>query len=177
MAYKWERITVIILLIHGFLFIWNRTFTLRKKCPYLELFWSTFSRIRTPFSVRMQKNADKNNSKYERFLRCVRLYFSTLRLPLAQSLWEEFRFIKTILSGFLNCFCFWLIQQLQKCNAWNDTLCAIGYHFYNLKNLRNTHGGVLLLVNLCNYSNSNIPQWVFFTFFKFYKWYQVTQSI
>ena len=103
MAYKWEGITVIILLIHGFLFIWNKTFTLRKKCPYLELFWSTFSRIRTPFSVRIQKNADKNNSKYERFLRCVRLYFSTLRLPLAQSLGEEFRFIKTILSGFLNC--------------------------------------------------------------------------
>ena len=51
---------------------------LRKKCPYSELFWSTFSRIRTeygeilrisPYSVRMQENADQNNSEYEHFLR------------------------------------------------------------------------------------------------------------
>ena len=26
-------------------------------------------------------------------------------------------------------------------------LCAIWYHLYNLKNAKNTHGGVLLLVN------------------------------
>ena len=25
-------------------------------------------------------------------------------------------------------------------------LCAILYHWYNLKNMRNTHGGVLILV-------------------------------
>ena len=47
-------------------------------CPYSELFWSTFSSILTeygkilrisPYSVRMQKNADQNNSKYGQFLR------------------------------------------------------------------------------------------------------------
>ena len=47
-------------------------FTLRKNCPYLELFWSVFSRIRTeyedilpisPFSVQMRENKDQNNSK------------------------------------------------------------------------------------------------------------------
>ena len=27
-------------------------------------------------------------------------------------------------------------------------LCAIYYHFYNLKNVKNTHGGVLLFVKL-----------------------------
>ena len=27
-------------------------------------------------------------------------------------------------------------------------LCAIWYHFYNLKNVKNTHGRVLLLVKL-----------------------------
>ena len=27
-------------------------------------------------------------------------------------------------------------------------LCVISYHLYNLKNVKNTHGGVLLLVNL-----------------------------
>ena len=51
---------------------------LREKCPYSEIFWSTFSRNRTeydeilrisPYSVRMWKNADQNNSEYEQLLR------------------------------------------------------------------------------------------------------------
>ena len=54
--------------------------TLREKCQYSELFWSTFSRIWTeygeirsisPYLVRMQENADQNNSKYVHFLRSV----------------------------------------------------------------------------------------------------------
>ena len=36
---------------------------LRKKCPYLELFLSVFSRIR------MRENTDQNNSEYIHFLR------------------------------------------------------------------------------------------------------------
>ena len=43
--------------------------------------------------------------------------------------------------------------------------CAIWYHLYNLKNVENNYGGVLLLVK------------VFFTFFKLYKWYQIAQRI
>ena len=39
--------------------------TLRKECPYSELL-----RI-SPYSVRMQENADQNNSKYGHFLRSV----------------------------------------------------------------------------------------------------------
>ena len=54
--------------------------TLREKCPYLEIFWSVFSGIRTeygeilrifPNSLRMPENADKKNSEYEHFSRCV----------------------------------------------------------------------------------------------------------
>ena len=50
---------------------------LRKKCPYSELFWSAFSRIRTgyeeirsisPYSIQMRENADQNNSEYQHFL-------------------------------------------------------------------------------------------------------------
>ena len=41
---------------------------------------------------------------------------------------------------------------------------------YNLKNEKNTHGGVLLLVKL----QALI---LFFTFFKLYKWYQTAQRI
>ena len=51
---------------------------LRKKCPYLELFLSTSSHIRTeygeirsicPYSVRIRENADQNNSEYGHILR------------------------------------------------------------------------------------------------------------
>ena len=51
--------------------------SLRKKCPYPELFWSVFSRIRTEYreirsislySVQMQENMDQNNSDYGQFL-------------------------------------------------------------------------------------------------------------
>ena len=30
----------------------------------------------------------------------------------------------------------------------DETLCAIWYHLYNLKNVKNTHGGMLILVKL-----------------------------
>ena len=46
--------------------IWNitsqwmaLTITLRKKCPYLELFWSAFF----PYSVRMRKNVGKMRNR------------------------------------------------------------------------------------------------------------------
>ena len=42
--------------------------------------------------------------------------------------------------------------------------CAIWHHLFNLKNVKNTHGGVLLLVKLQGFSKSNTPPWVFFTF-------------
>ena len=53
---------------------------LRKGCPYSELFWSVFSRIRTEFgdilpissySVRIRENTDQNNSDYGHFLRSL----------------------------------------------------------------------------------------------------------
>ena len=57
--------------------------------------------------------------------------------------------------------------------------CAICYYLYNLKNVENTHGGVLILVKLqaeaCNFTKINTPPWVFFTFLNLYKWYQIAQ--
>ena len=48
-------------------------------------------------------------------------------------------------------------------------LGAIWYHLYNLENVENSNGGVLLLVKLqtkaCNFNKSNTPSWVFFMFF------------
>ena len=51
--------------------------------------------------------------------------------------------------------------------------CAIWYHLYNLKNVKSTHGGVLILVKL----QAEAPPWVFFMFFNLYKWYQIVQRI
>ena len=64
------------------IFFWQevQTATLRKKCPYSELFWSVFSCIRTeygemlcisPHSFQIRKNKDLNNSEYGHFLRNV----------------------------------------------------------------------------------------------------------
>ena len=53
--------------------------------------------------------------------------------------------------------------------------------FVQLKNVKNTHRGALILVKLqasaCNFNKSNTPPWVFFTFFKLCKWYQIAQRI
>ena len=47
--------------------------------------------------------------------------------------------------------------------------------------MRNTHGGVLLLVKLqaksLNFTKSNTPPSAFFTFSKLYKCYQIAQNI
>ena len=59
----------------------NRRIAMHEECPYLELFWSVFSRIWTEngeigsissYSLRMRENTDQNNSKYGQFLRSVK---------------------------------------------------------------------------------------------------------
>ena len=63
--------------------------SLRKMCPYSELFWSVFSRIWTeyreirsisPYSVQIWENADQNNSEYGHFSRSVDLFVDTILL-------------------------------------------------------------------------------------------------
>ena len=56
--------------------------------------------------------------------------------------------------------------------------CTIWYYLYNLQNVKNTHGEVLILVKLqAEACKINTPPWLFFTFFKLYKWYQIVQRI
>ena len=61
-----------------------------------------------------------------------------------------------------------LIEHLKwLLNSSSVMRCAVWYHLYNLKNMKNTHGGVLLLVKLlkaCNFTKSNTPPWVFSRF-------------
>ena len=53
--------------------------------------------------------------------------------------------------------------------------CAIWYRLYNFKNLKNTHGGVLLLLKL--QAKATLLHGCFSCFFKLCKWYQIVQSI
>ena len=56
--------------------------------------------------------------------------------------------------------------------------CAIWYHLYNLKNVKNTYGEMSLLVKLQAYfTKSNNPPWAFFLFLKLYKWHQIAQRV
>ena len=52
----------------------------------------------------------------------------------------------------------------------DETLCAIWYYLHNLKKVKNTHKGNLLLIKvqakICNFTESNFLPYVFFTFFK-----------
>ena len=46
--------------------------------------------------------------------------------------------------------------QVDAASNVNETLCAIWYHFYNLKHVKNTHEGVLLLAKLIWYHLYNL---------------------
>ena len=82
--------------------------TLRKRCLYLELFWSAFSRVWTeyedirsisPYSVRMRENADQYNSKYRHLLRSVDESVNPFTLrencPYSELSWSTFSRFRT----------------------------------------------------------------------------------
>ena len=96
------------------------TSALCEKCPYMELFWSAFSRIRTEYgeifricskSVQLRNNTDQNNSEYRHFLRSTNVsmkfggcYFhcSTAMLE-SKNLHEEVRMMmKNCFSGIID---------------------------------------------------------------------------
>ena len=63
----------------------HNTITLHEKCPYSEIFWSVFSRVRTeyreipcisPYSVQMRENTDRNNPEYGHSSRSVKYLIS-----------------------------------------------------------------------------------------------------
>ena len=54
---------------------------------------------------------------------------------------------------------------------------AIWHHLYNLKNVKNNHGGALLLVKLQALLKVTLLHGCFSRFFKLYKWHQIAQRI
>ena len=84
--FNFTKMQRVIQLDHGIiptkLFPFNSSYTnlpftsMRKKCQYLEFFWSTFSRIRnvfgnlsckSPFVIRMRENTDKKTPNTDTF--------------------------------------------------------------------------------------------------------------
>ena len=70
----------------------NCCLPLREKCPYSELFWFIFSRIRTeyreilsisPYLVQMRQNTDQSNSEHGHFLLSVHYSQSKLEVQLS----------------------------------------------------------------------------------------------
>ena len=59
------------------------------------------------------------------------------------------------------------IRPANNCGALRDLV-----HLYNLKNMKNTHGGVLLLV----LKVKSLYE-CFSRFFKLYKWYNIAQNV
>ena len=76
-----------------------------------------------------------------------------------------------------------ILKEISRNNLKSATFVTrvIWYRMYNFKNVKNSHGGVLLLVKFqaetCNFTKSNTPPWMFFTFIKLYKWYHIAQRI
>ena len=70
---------------------------------------------------------------------------------------------RILVFGFINSLKVSLIETFNHL----EMHCAIWDHLCNLKNVKNTHGG-LLLVKLqdlaCNFAKSNTPSWVVFKF-------------
>ena len=75
---------------------------------------------------------------------------------------------------------FYLICMCISMRENNVMLCAIWYHFYNLKNVKNTHGAVLPVLKLqastSNATKKNTSPWGFCTFLKLYEWCQITKK-
>ena len=57
------------------IFLWQLSeLSLREKCPYSEIFWSVFSRVKaeyrdvrsiSPYPIRMRENVDQKKSEYD----------------------------------------------------------------------------------------------------------------
>ena len=84
-----------------FLAVITDRLTLRKKCPYLQFFWSAFSCIWTacreiqsisPHLVRMRENMDQKNSKFGHFSRSVT--FADIILKIEHSLGIQWLSVK-----------------------------------------------------------------------------------
>ena len=92
----------------------SSSFSLHKKCPYLELFCSAFSRTRTeygeirsisPYSVRVRENAEQNNVEYEHFSCSLFFVAESVNVSLRLSYFDLFK----NMLGYLSPLAFFLV--------------------------------------------------------------------
>ena len=91
------------------------------------------------------------------------------------------RFIKNTLGNLLFHFCHGLVKIMVEHLKFTIVMrCTIWYHLHNLRNVKNTHGRVLLSEKLqaiiFNFTKSKFLPGCFM-FFKLNKWYQIVQRI
>ena len=148
---------------------------------------------RTLIFVEKKCHSKKAGADTKHFFFCIFLYsFCILRFTdnclhiFASGVRENYK-QKKFMAGLL----LWIVCSLSfsldtrsnfnvyKTIIWVQKICSVlcdlvpFVHLYNLKNVKSTHGGVLLLVK----SKSNTPPWAFLTFLKLHKWYQTPQHI
>ena len=83
-------------------------------------------------------------------------------------IWLLFRKVSSSNCHIFTKICFLIIPHAHPVFLKYETICAICYHLYNSKNVKNTHGRVILFVKFhaktCNFTKSVTLPWVFFTF-------------
>ena len=105
-----------------------------------------------------------------RILRLVCVPIAKFIDRFAQSMRTKLSLHKAFMSHHghhLNDFCH-LHGQFRKKNR-IIIICGALRYLVQFKKRENTHGGVILLKSeVCNFTKTNTPPWVFFTFFKLY---------
>ena len=110
----------------------------------------------------MRENAEQNNSEYGQFssLR-IESEFGKMRTRITPNAdtfhavfgWSSYvHFVNAVTEGAQYAFGLWNPSQ----NVLNAMFCTIWYDLYNFKNVKNTHGWVIL-----GKVTSNTPPWVF----------------
>ena len=100
----WERFYILIQKV--------RTGSLREKCPYLKLFWSPYSRIRTeydeilrtsPYSVLMRKMRARITPNTDTFCELDNSFIPSLSHSHSASCIADFRYRRVFIFYQLNC--------------------------------------------------------------------------
>ena len=106
-------------------FLKNRQ-SLREKCSYSELFWSTFS----PYSVQKWENADQNNSEYGRLLSREYLH-GFFNISNIFNTPFEYSIVAILIKKSLNNFCLLLGLHLVACKWHSEWYRSFINTFYS----------------------------------------------
>ena len=133
----------------------SRNTSIQKECCFIYIFHSTILIFNVATAWKVSKDSVFSGP-----------YFTVFSPSTGKCGTEKTLYLDTFFTKLVSLFQFALIIICD--------FCAIWYHLYNSKNVKNTHGGVL---KAYNFTRSSTSPWMFFTFFKLYKWFQIAQHI